>query len=250
VDAANLLEKALLQEGPETVAAFIAEPVQGSGGLMVPPDDYFSRIREICDKYDVLFIADEVITGFCRTGRWFGLERYGVEPDIMSFAKGVTSGYIPLGGIGLSDRVFKVLAEAPPDKRWNHAFTYSGHPAACAVGLATIDIYERENLVEAAETTGKKLLDGVRQLLSLDYVGDVRGMGLLVGLELVEDKATRKPFDASRKMGERLHRECCARGLYSRIRGDIYLLAPPLVTTDAQVDRIINILGEAVKALK
>jgi adenosylmethionine-8-amino-7-oxononanoate aminotransferase len=248
--AANLLEKAILQEGPETVAAFIAEPVQGSGGLMVPQDDYFARIREICTKYNVLFIADEVITGFCRTGRWFGLERYKVEPDIISFAKGVTAGYIPLGGIGLSDRVFKVLAEAPPDKRWMHAFTYSAHPTACAVGLATIDIYERENLVDAAAAKGKKLLEGVRQLASLEYVGDVRGMGMLVGLELVEDKATKKPFDPSRKMGERLHRECCQRGLYSRIRGDIYLLAPPLVTSDAEIDRIINILGDAVRALK
>jgi adenosylmethionine-8-amino-7-oxononanoate aminotransferase len=250
VAAANLLEKAILQEGPETVAAFIAEPVQGSGGLMVPPDDYFPRIREICNKYDVLFIADEVITGFCRTGRWFGLERYGVEPDIMSFAKGVTSGYIPLGGIGLSDRVFKVLAEAPPDKRWMHAFTYSGHPTACAVGLATIDIYERESLVDAAATKGRKLLEGVRQLASLENVGDVRGMGMLVGLELVEDKPSRKAFDPSRKMGERLHQECCKRGLYSRIRGDIYLLAPPFVTPDAQIDRIVNILGDSVRALK
>ena len=109
VAAANLLEKAILQEGPETVAAFIAEPVQGSGGLIVPPDDYFPRIREICDKYDVLFISDEIITGFGRTGRWFGLERYGVQPDILAFAKGITSGYIPLGGIGLSDRVYKVM---------------------------------------------------------------------------------------------------------------------------------------------
>jgi putrescine---pyruvate transaminase len=249
VAAANLLEKAILQEGAETVAAFIAEPVQGSGGLMVPPDDYFARIREICTKYDVLFIADEVITGFCRTGRWFGLERYGVEPDIVAFAKGVTSGYLPLGGIGLSDRVYKVIAEAPPERRWMHAFTYSGHPTACAVGLANIAIYERENLVEAAAVKGKKLLDGVKELLSLEYVGDVRGMGMLVGLEIVEDKATRKAFDPGKKMGERLHKECVSRGLYSRIRGDIYLLAPPLVTTDEQIDRIINIVGESVRAL-
>src|SRR5215467_8735413 len=114
VAAANLLEKAILKEGPETVAAFIAEPVQGSGGLMVPPDDYFPRIREICTKYDVLFMADEVITGFGRLGRWFGLDHWKVEPDIISFAKGITSGYLPLGGIGMSDKVFKVLADAPP----------------------------------------------------------------------------------------------------------------------------------------
>jgi len=249
VAAANLLEKAILREGPDTVAAFIAEPVQGSGGLIVPPDDYFPRIREICNKYDVLFIADEIITGFGRTGRWFGLERYGVQPDIMSFAKGVTSGYIPLGGIGLSERVYQVLAEAPADKRWMHAFTYSAHPVACAVGLATLDIYERENLIEAASAKGRKLLDGLRQLASMPHVGDVRGMGMMAGVELVEDKTTKKPFPASFKMGERLHKECCKRGLYSRVRGDIYLLAPPFVTTNDEIDRIVNILGESVSAL-
>src|SRR5262245_20647899 len=249
VAAANLLEKAILQEGPETVAAFIAEPVQGSGGLIVPPDDYFPRIREICNKYDVLFISDEIITGFGRTGRWFGLERYGVEPDILAFAKGVTSGYIPLGGIGLSDRVYQVLCDAPPAQRWMHAFTYSAHPVGCAVGLATIAAYEKENLVAAAASKGKRLLDGVKQLLSMDIVGDVRGIGMLVGLELVEDKATKKAFDPAKKMGERLHKECCKRGLYSRIRGDIYCLAPPFVTTDGQIDQIVNILGESVRAL-
>src|SRR5207247_3556753 len=122
-----------------TVAAFLAEPVQGAVGLMVPQDDYFPRIREICDKYDVLFMADEVITGFGRLGRWFGLEPWGVEPDIISFAKGVTSGYLPLGGIGMSDRVYKVLEEAPADRRWMHAYTASAHPTWCAVALATID---------------------------------------------------------------------------------------------------------------
>jgi adenosylmethionine-8-amino-7-oxononanoate aminotransferase len=177
------------------------------------------------------------------------LERYGVQPDILTFAKGITSGYIPLGGIGLSDRVYQVLCDAPPAQRWMHAFTYSAHPVGCAVGLAAIDGYEKENLVAAADAKGKKLLAGVKQLSSLSLVGDVRGMGMLVGLELVEDKSTKKAFDPAKKMGERLHRECCSRGLYSRIRGDIYLLAPPFVTTEEQLDRIINILGDSVKAL-
>jgi adenosylmethionine-8-amino-7-oxononanoate aminotransferase len=249
VAAANLLEKAILEEGADTVAAFIAEPVQGAGGLIVPQEDYFKRIREICDKYDVLFIADEVITGFGRTGRWFGLERYGVEPDILSFAKGVTSGYLPLGGIGLSDRVFKVIAEAPPERRWMHAFTYSGHPTACAVGLANIDILERENLIEAVEQKGNKLLSGLRELAGHEHVGDVRGIGLMAGVEFVEDKSTRKSFNPSQKIGERVHQECVKRGLFSRIRGDIYLLAPPFVTSDGQIDRIVNIRGEAIRAV-
>ena len=138
VAAANQLEAAILREGADTVAAFIAEPVQGAGGVIVPPPDYFPRIREICDKYEVLFISDEVITGFGRTGRWFGLEHYGVEPDIMQFAKGITSGYVPLGGVGISDRVREVVENVPPQKRWMHAYTYSGHPTCCAVALRNI----------------------------------------------------------------------------------------------------------------
>jgi adenosylmethionine-8-amino-7-oxononanoate aminotransferase len=248
VAAANLLEKAILAEGAETVAAFIAEPVQGAGGLMVPPEDYFKRIREICDKYDVLFIADEVITGFGRTGRWFALERYGVQPDIMSFAKGITSGYLPLGGIGISERIYKVIADAPPDRRWMHAFTYSGHPTACAVGLANLDIIEREDLVAQADRKGHKLLAGLKELAGLDGVGDVRGIGLLAGIELVEDKATKKAFPPSKKVGERVYSECVRRGLLSRFRGDIYVLAPPFVITDQQIDRIINVVAEAIPA--
>ena len=249
VAAANLLEKAILREGADTVAAFIAEPIQGAGGVMVPPDDYFPRIRAICDKHDVLFIADEIITGFGRTGRWFGLERYGVEPDIMSFAKGITSGYIPLGGIGISDRVYAVISDAPPEKRWMHASTYSGHPAACAVGLANLAIIEREELIPRAATQGTRLMNGLRGLASHPHVGDVRGLGLMCAVELVEDKATKKPFDASRKMGERVLKECYKNGLVSRIRGDIYCVAPAFVVTDEQIDTIVNVLGAAIKTV-
>lgn len=246
--AADELEKAILKEGPETVAAILAEPVQGAGGLIVPQDDYFPRLREICDKYDVLLVSDEVITGFGRTGRWFGLEHWKVQPDIISFAKGITSGYLPLGGIGISDRVFKALVDAPPDRKWMHAFTYSAHPTCCAVALATLDIIEREGLVEAAACKGKKLLDSLKQLASLETVGDVRGLGLMCGLEFVEDKASKKPFPAARKFGVRIQQECARRGLVSRIKDDIYMLAPPFVITDAELDRILNILGEAIPA--
>src|SRR5919199_7025846 len=166
IAAANLLEQAILREGPDTVAAFIAEPVQGAGGVIVPPDDYFPRIRAICDAYDVLLIADEVITGFGRTGRWFGLERYRIEPDIVQFAKGITSGYLPLGGIGVSDTIRAAIDSVPPDRRWMHAYTYSGHPSCCAVALANIDILQCEGLVERAATLGGRLLDGLRGLAS------------------------------------------------------------------------------------
>ena len=248
VAAANLLEQTILKEGADTVAAFIAEPVQGAGGVMVPPDDYFPRIREICNKYNVLFIADEVITGFGRTGRWFGLERYNVAPDIMVFAKGITSGYIPLGGIGLNDRIHEVIANAPADKRWMHALTYSGHPVACAVALANLAIVEREGLVDAAAKKGAYLLKSLQQLSSLNHVGDVRGLGLMCAVEFVEDKVTKKPFDASVGAGTKVLKDCYKRGLVSRTRGDIYCVAPPFVTSDAQLDQIVNILGESIRS--
>jgi adenosylmethionine-8-amino-7-oxononanoate aminotransferase len=248
VAAANLLEQAILREGPDTVAAFIAEPVQGAGGVIVPQDDYFGRIRAICDAYDVLLIADEVITGFGRTGRWFGLEHYGVEPDIVQFAKGVTSGYVPLGGIGVSDEIRAAIDSVPPDRRWMHAYTYSGHPTCCAVALANIDIIAREQLVERAATNGQRMLDGLRSLASLPAVGDVRGLGMMAAVELVADKATKQPFAAKANVGPRVAAEMVKRGLFTRMVGETICLAPPLVTTPEQIDRIVAIVGESIEA--
>jgi adenosylmethionine-8-amino-7-oxononanoate aminotransferase len=246
VAAANQLEEAILREGPDTVAAFIAEPVQGAGGVIVPPTDYFARIREICSKHGVLLIADEVITGFCRTGRWFGLEHYGVEPDIMQFAKGITSGYVPLGGIGVSDAVRDVVNSVPPAKRWMHAYTYSGHPTCCAVALANIDILERERLAERAAAAGARLLKGLRTLESIDGVGHVRGLGLMAAVELVRDKATKEQFPPEAGMTSKLTDALLDRGLYTRVAMDCICLAPPLVTTDAEIDRIVNTVGETI----
>jgi len=246
VEAANRLEEAILREGADTVAAFIAEPVQGVGGAIVPPESYFPRIREICNAHKVLLIADEVITGFGRTGKWFALEHWGVEPDIVSMAKGITSAYVPLGGIGLSDEVFSALAEVAPANRWMHANTYSGHPTCSAVAVANIGILEREGLVEASAAQGRRLLEGLRQLGGLDHVGDVRGLGLMTGIELVEDKATRQSFGPERKVGAKLHAECVRRGLFSRFRNDIYVLAPPFMTSNEDIDRIVNIVGESI----
>jgi adenosylmethionine-8-amino-7-oxononanoate aminotransferase len=248
VAAANLLEEAILQEGPDTVAAFIAEPVQGAGGVIVPQDDYFPRIREICDKYDVLLISDEVITGFGRTGTWFGLEHWGVEPDIMQFAKGITSGYIPMGGIGVSNTIKEAMDNTPPDQRWMHAYTYSGHPTCCAVALANLDIIEGEGLVQRAAEMGNRLLEGLHTLDDLPTVGDVRGLGLMAAVEVVADKATKDAFPTTAKMGAQLQREMNARGLYTRTRGEVICLAPPLVTSAEQIDRIVDILREAIPA--
>ncbi len=249
VAAANLLEEAIVREGPDTVAAFIAEPIQGAGGVIVPQDDYFPRIREICDQYDVLLISDEVITGFGRTGRWFGLEHWDIEPDIMQFAKGITSGYIPLGGIGVSDAIKEVIDTTPPEKRWMHAFTYSSHPTCCAVALANLKIVEDEGLVQRAAELGNRLHEGLHTLDDMDHVGNVRGLGLMAGVELVEDKATKQPFPAAQKVGPRLGRELFQRGLYTRMRGDTICLAPPLVATAEQIDRIVEIVRDSIRTV-
>ena len=246
IAAANQLEDAILREGPDTVAAFIAEPVQGAGGVIVPPPDYFGRIREICTRYDVLLIADEVITGFGRTGRWFGLEHYGIEPDIMQFAKGITSGYVPLGGIGVSDAIREVINGVPGGKRWMHAYTYSGHPTCCAVALSNIDIIEQERLVTRAANGGARLLEKLRGLETMDGVGHVRGLGLMAGVEVVADKKTKELFPAQAGLTQTLTDALLERGLYTRVALDCICLAPPLVTSDALLDRIVDTLREAI----
>jgi adenosylmethionine-8-amino-7-oxononanoate aminotransferase len=246
IAAADELEKAILAEGPDTVAMFIAEPVQGAGGVLVPPDDYFSRIREICDEYDVLMVSDEVITGFGRTGRMFGLEHWGVEPDLMQFAKAITSGYFPLGGIGMSDKVAEVMFDGATP--WMHAYTYSAHPVGCAVGLAMLDIIEQEDFPGQAAAKGKRLLDGLKAALSgHPNVGEVRGLGLMCGVEYVKDKATKAPFDAAEAVGPRIHAAGVERGLFSRTRGDVYLVAPPIVSSEETIDRTVEILAEATR---
>jgi putrescine aminotransferase len=247
--AARELEEKIMAEGPDTVAAFIAEPVQGAGGVIVPPDDYFTNIRRVCDKYEVLFIADEVITGFGRTGSWFALGRWGVEPDIMSFAKGVTSGYLPLGGIMISDKIRDAVLSAPYEDRWMHAFTYSGHPTCCAVGLRNVEIIEKEGLVKNAEVMGARLLEGLKTLYDFAAVGDVRGLGLMAAVELVGDRSTKAPTDPAQKIGDRIREECMQRGLYTRARGDVIMLSPALVITAAQVDRIVEIIRDALNAV-
>ena len=253
IEAADAVETAIESHGADTVAAVIAEPVMGAGGVIVPPATYFPRLREICNRHNVLLIADEVITGFGRTGRWFALGHWGVEPDLMSFAKGVTSGYLPLGGVVVSKRVHQAMEDAPMDERFMHAATYSGHPACCAVGLRNIDIIEKEGLPERAATMGKRLLNGLETLRSLPVVGDVRGLGMMCGVELVEDQATRKPAIG---LGGRVVAEAMKRGLIIRQRGgggtpvsgDSLCIAPPLMTPEATLDRIVSIVGESIQA--
>jgi adenosylmethionine-8-amino-7-oxononanoate aminotransferase len=248
VAAADLVEEAILREGSDSVAAFIVEPVQGGGGgILVPPADYFRRIREICDRYDVLLIADDVITGFGRTGRWFGLEHWGVEPDIVQFAKGITSAYVPLGGIGVSERIKFVLDAAPRNRRWWHGFTNSAHPVACAVALENIRILRDEHLVERAAEQGQRLLDRLHSALdSHPHVGEVRGLGLLAGIELVADKQTKERIPSHLGLDRHLRAELLQRGLYTRVLTDVICLAPPLTTSEADLDRIADAVIGAI----
>jgi adenosylmethionine-8-amino-7-oxononanoate aminotransferase len=241
--AARLLEEAIIREGPETVAAFIAEPVQGAGGVIVPPDDYFPRVREICDRYGVLLIADEVITGFGRTGEWFGLNRYGVQPDIMAFAKGVTSGYVPLGGIQISDDVRETIMTADLENRWMHAYTYSGHPTCCAVAVKNIEILERENAPARAAARGEQLLTGLKALADHPNVGDVRGLGLMAALEFVADKETKEPAG----MGAKVQAACIERGLLVRAIGDTLAFSPPLIISQDEVNQMLDIVRDAIE---
>ncbi len=247
--AARMLEETILKEGPETVAAFIAEPVQGAGGIIVPPDDYFPRVREICTKHDVLFIADEVITGFGRTGDWFALKRWGVQPDIMAFAKGITSGYQPLGGIMVSRPILDAMLSVPYADRWMHAYTYSGHATCCAVGLRNLEIIEREGLVGNAAQMGARLLAGMETLREFAVVGDVRGLGLMVAVELVADRVTKAAFDPAQKVIGRVKAGMEERGLFTRVVRDIILFAPPLIITPDQVDQLVDITREAIAAV-
>lgn len=245
--AADQLEQAILREGPETVAAFIAEPVQGAGGVIPAPDGYFRRVREICDRHEVLFIADEVITGYGRLGTWFGLEQWGVEPDIVSFAKGVTSGYIPLGGIILGEKVDRLLRELPKETAWMHAYTYSGHATACAVGLANLAVIEREGLVARAGMLGDRLRDGLQTLDSLAAAGDIRGLGLMAAVEVVADRKTRQSFPDSEGVGARVVAAARERGVLIRNRQDVIEMAPPFCTTEEQIDRIVEVVGESIR---
>ncbi|MCH8177888.1 MAG: aspartate aminotransferase family protein [Proteobacteria bacterium] len=245
IAAANELEKEILKLGAETVAMFIAEPVQGAGGVIVPQDDYFPRIREICDQYDVLLVVDEVITGFGRTGKLFALDHYGVQPDLLQFAKAITSGYLPLGGIGMSDEIAEAVKAS--DQPWMHAYTYSGHPTTCAVGLATLDIIEKEDLPGQAASKGAYLLEKLHtELDGHPHVGEVRGKGMMCGVELVENKSTKELYPAEWGVGSKMTKAMISHGLFTRMRSEVVCIAPPLTTDEATLDELVSAVRDSV----
>ncbi len=238
------LEETIEREGADTIAAMIGEPVQGAGGVVVPPERYWPAIKAVLERHDILLIADEVITGFGRTGAWFGVEPYGVQPDIVSFAKGITSGYLPLGAVGVSDRIYQQMLE--PDAMFMHGFTYSGHPVACAVGLANIAIIEREELPGNAAVQGAYLLSRLEELLGHQNVGNVRGKGLMMLVEVVQDKGTKQPFDAASGVGARLTAATRERGIIIRAADNGIAISPPLILTRDEADRVANAIQDSI----
>ena len=236
--AAEQLEKKILEVGEDKVAAFIAEPIQGAGGVIIPPDSYWPKIREILAKYDILFVADEVICGFGRTGEWFGSDYYGNQPDLMTIAKGLTSGYIPMGGLIVSDKVASVLHEGGD---FNHGFTYSGHPVAAAVALENLRILRDEKIIERVrQETGPYLQKRLRELADHPLVGEVRGVGMLGAIELVQNKQTRTRFPSERSAGMVCRGHCFANGLIMRAVGDTMIIAPPLVISKEEIDELVS----------
>jgi putrescine aminotransferase len=243
--AAGWLEDKILELGADKVAAFIGEPIQGAGGVIIPPATYWPEIQRICDRHGILLVSDEVITGFGRTGRWFGCETMGFKPDLMTFAKGVTSGYVPLGGVMVGDRVAKVLIERGGE--FNHGYTYSGHPVACAVALANIRLVRDLGLVERVrEDLGPHLAAGFEQLQAHPLVGEAQTCGLMGALLLVKDKTGRDgrgtAFDAALEVGMICRGHCFANGLIMRAVGDRMIIAPPLVITRAQIDEMLALI--------
>ena len=235
--AAEQLEAKILEVGVDKVAAFIAEPIQGAGGVIVPPETYWPKIREILAKYDILFVADEVICGFGRTGEWFGSDFYDLKPDMMTIAKGLTSGYIPMGGLIVRDDVVAVLNEGGD---FNHGFTYSGHPVAAAVALENIRILRDEKIIETVRSeTAPYLQQRLRELLDHPLVGEVRGVGMLGAIELVKDKATRARYEG-KGAGMICRGHCFNNGLIMRAVGDTMIIAPPLVISKAEIDELVT----------
>lgn len=239
------LEETIEREGADTIAAFIGEPVQGAGGVIAPPAGYWDAIADVLKRHDILLIADEVITGFGRTGTMFGAETYGFQPDLASFAKGVTSGYIPLGGVAVSDEIFDVMSGA--DRMFMHGFTYSGHPVACAVGLRNIQIIEEENLPRNAAESGERLHAELHRLLD-DHpnVGEVRGKALMAIVELVADKESKEKLDPSFNAAGKLQAALRQRGLIARASNDGVAMAPPLILTNEQAGEIAQIVADGI----
>lgn len=245
--AAKQVEDKIREIGADNVAAFIGEPIQGAGGVIIPPETYWPEIQRICRENDILLIADEVITGFGRTGRMFGCETFGITPDLMTLAKGITSGYIPLSAVLVGDRVADVLINQTGE--FYHGFTYSGHPVACAVALANLDILDGEGLAARAAASGATLRAKLAEALAdLPIVGEIRGVGLIGAIELTADKRSRRFFEKRGRVGTICRDHCFANDLVMRAVRDTMVFSPPLIITDAEIDELVARAARAIAA--
>jgi 4-aminobutyrate--pyruvate transaminase len=247
---AEELDKTIVAEGPETVAAFIGEPVMGAGGVMPPPRTYWEKIQAVCRKHDVLIVADEVITGFGRTGNWWGSQTYNIEPDFMVVSKAITSSYFPLTAILFTDKIYQTIADnSAKIGVFAHGFTASGHPVGTAVALENLDIIEEKDLVGAARRLSPQFQERLQTFASHRLVGEARGVGLIGALEMSPDKATKAPFDPPGSCGAKIAELCHEEGLIIRAIGDVIAFCPPLVISPADIDEMFDRFGRALKRL-
>jgi 4-aminobutyrate--pyruvate transaminase len=238
------LERLIQSENPDTIAAFLAEPIQGSGGVIVPPQSYFEKVQAILKKYDILFLADEVICGFCRTGNMFGSETFGLSPDLMTLAKGLSSGYQPISALAVSDTIYKVVSEASARNGvFGHGFTYSGHPVAAAVALEALKIYAEGDVLAHVRSIQDRFQSGLRQFATHTLVGEVRGIGLIAGVQLMADRSMRSSFDPVGMAGARFTEVALKHGLLTRALGDTIALCPPLIIQEGEIDLLLQIMG-------
>ncbi|MFM5465003.1 aspartate aminotransferase family protein [Aeromonas simiae] len=245
VARARQLEQKLLELGPDKVAAFIGEPIQGAGGVIIPPESYWPEVQRICDHYGILLIADEVICGFGRTGSWFGCDTFGIRPDFMCLAKGITSGYVPLGAVMVSDRVAGVIERGG---EFAHGFTYSGHPVSCAVAIANIRLMQKESIVKRVhDRIAPYLQRRWAELSALPIVGETRGKGMVAALEIVQDKHSKTRFPATAHAGLTCREFCFDNGLVMRAVGDTMIISPPLVITETEVDNLVDLARRSLE---
>jgi adenosylmethionine-8-amino-7-oxononanoate aminotransferase len=244
---ANLLTREIENQSPGTVAAIIAEPILGSGGVIIPPESFWTTLREICDRYDILLIADEVITGLARTGCMFGVRAWNVKPDMMCLAKALTNGYVPMGATLVNNRIAQAWEREGTPTEVMHGYTYSGHPLACAAAIATIDLLVSEQLSENAKLVGEHFLRRLQDLKTrYPNIGDVRGRGLILALELVKDRRTKEPFTQRDEFPQKLMQNCLDGGLCIRVVGHKLILSPPLIFTKENVDEAVDILDRSL----
>lgn len=244
---ANSLEQLIQREGPETIAAFIAEPVMAAGGVIVPPATYFDKIQPILKRYDILFLVDEVVCGFGRTGNLFGCQTFNLQPDMITLAKGLSAAYQPISALLISEPIYQVLVQQSEKLGvFGHGFTYGGHPVAAAVALAALNVYEGDRIVEHVRQVSPRFQEGLRQFSDHPLIGEIRGIGLIAAVELVRDRHTKQPFDPAQQVGAYLVQRAQHHGLILRPRGDAIAMSPPLIINEAEIDLLLERFGKAL----